>query len=294
MYNRLYGYIRSLIDRIECNFVDVPTTDGRYKSGFKAVCQSPSRWYLTGFLVPTEANEEQRCDPTSDDELDQAEPVSIEDDKTPEKPAARRSYYPSSMGLSLLVPAGSSELTAVVRYGDYSQVPPETGQTGPSTWRRTPREETVELSVGDQLPGNGAVAVPNSRGVDLVWSIRGVPDVDVAGGLPKGTCCLSLFVVNRRKAAPDEVRDEGFIFQVELEVRAARGFIARPNLHSLESEDLDERVNDLQYRHVCEISVGHSVATEAESERVGERKACRVVRTCWLPTTSAYCISASY
>jgi hypothetical protein len=32
--------IRSLIDRIECNFVDVPTTDGRYKSGFKAVCGS--------------------------------------------------------------------------------------------------------------------------------------------------------------------------------------------------------------------------------------------------------------
>jgi DNA invertase Pin-like site-specific DNA recombinase len=32
--------IRSLIDRIECNFVDVPTTDGRYKSGVKAVCQS--------------------------------------------------------------------------------------------------------------------------------------------------------------------------------------------------------------------------------------------------------------
>ena len=32
--------IRRLIERIECNFVDVPTTDGRYKSGFKAVCQS--------------------------------------------------------------------------------------------------------------------------------------------------------------------------------------------------------------------------------------------------------------
>lgn len=32
--------IRSLIDRIDCNVVDVPTTDERYKSGFKAVCQS--------------------------------------------------------------------------------------------------------------------------------------------------------------------------------------------------------------------------------------------------------------
>ena len=32
--------IRSLIDRIECHFTNEPTTDGRHKSGFKAVCQS--------------------------------------------------------------------------------------------------------------------------------------------------------------------------------------------------------------------------------------------------------------
>jgi hypothetical protein len=32
--------IRSLIDRIECHFTDEPTTDGRYKSGFKSVCRS--------------------------------------------------------------------------------------------------------------------------------------------------------------------------------------------------------------------------------------------------------------
>lgn len=34
--------------------------------------QRPSRWYLTGFLAPTDADEGQRYDPTSSDELDQA------------------------------------------------------------------------------------------------------------------------------------------------------------------------------------------------------------------------------
>ena len=32
--------------------------------------QSPSRWYLTGFLVPLEAGEAQRTDETADDTLD--------------------------------------------------------------------------------------------------------------------------------------------------------------------------------------------------------------------------------
>ena len=32
--------IRRLIDRIDCHWVEVPTTDGRYKTGFKTVCQS--------------------------------------------------------------------------------------------------------------------------------------------------------------------------------------------------------------------------------------------------------------
>ena len=34
--------------------------------------QAPSRWYLTGFLVPLGAKAEQRTDETADDDLDQA------------------------------------------------------------------------------------------------------------------------------------------------------------------------------------------------------------------------------
>ena len=97
------------------------------------------------------------------------------------------------------------------------------------------------------------------------------------GGLPKGTRSLSLFLVNRRDPAPDEKRDEAFAFQAELEVECDAGFVPRPNLRSLESDEWDERLADLQYRDACEFAVGHSVATEvAQSEG-----RCRRVRTCW-------------
>ncbi len=252
--------------------------------------QSPSRWYLTGFLVPTDADEGQRCDPTSNDELDQAaEPAGIDDDDSPEKPAARRSYLPSSMGMSVLVPATLHDVQAVVRYGEYLRVEPSEGASGPLHWKRIPREEVVSVAIGNESTSQGIVPVPNSRGVELVWSVRAVPDGNLDGGLPKGTRCLSLFVVNRRKASPDEVRDEGFIFQVELEVQSDMSFIARPNLRSLESDDWDERVADLQYRHCFEFSVGHSVATES----VVEDDQCRTVRTCWLPTAEVEKVAPS-
>ena len=65
--------------------------------------------------------------------------------------------------------------------------------------------------------------------------------------------------------------------------------VARPNLRSLESDDWDERVADLQYRHCFEFSVGHSVATES----VVEDGQCRTVRTCWLPTAEVEKVAPS-
>ena len=278
---------RSLVDALQ---IDLIGPVGALGDHAEILPQSPSRWYLTGFLVPTEADEGQRCDPTSNDELDQAaEPAGIDDDDSPEKPAARRSYLPSSMGVSVLVPATLHDVQAVVRYGEYLRVEPSEGASGPLHWKRIPREEVVSVAIGKESTSQGIVPVPNSRGVELVWSMRAVPDGDLDGGLPKGTRCLSLFVVNRRKASPDEVRDEGFIFQVELEVQSDTSFIARPNLRSLESDDWDERVADLQYRHCFEFSVGHSVATES----VIEDGQCRTVRTCWLPTAEVEKVAPS-
>lgn len=247
----------------------------------EALFQPPSRWYLTGFLVPTEADESQRSDPTSVDELDQAaEPAGIDDNETPEPAAARRSYLPSSMGLSLLIPKGTNQLTATVRYGDYTRFEKEEGEEGPAVeWRRIAREETLALDLGDTIPSSGTNQVPNGRGLEVVWSLRGIPDTGKVGGLPAGTRSVSIFLVNRRVPSPDEVSDEAFVFQAELELASENPLIARPNLRSLESNDWDERVADLQYRENCEFSVGHAVSTAA----IVDDGECRRVKTCWIP-----------
>lgn len=267
-----------LIDALRLDLVGPMGTLGTPN---ESLPQAPSRWYLTGFLVPTEADESQRSDPTSVDELDQAaEPAGVDDSETPEPAAARRSYLPSSMGVSILIPKGTDKLTATIRYGDYIRVEKEEGEEGPPVeWRRIPREETLTLELGNKIPGSGKVNVPNSRGVELVWSLRGVPDTGIIGGLPDGTRSLSVFVVNKRVPSSDEKSDEAFIFQAELELASDKPLVARPNLRSLESNDWDERVADLQYRDNCEFSVGHSVSTAA----IIDDCECRTVKTCWIP-----------
>lgn len=72
--------------------------------------QAPSRWYLTGFLVPIDADEKQKQDVDVDDEIDTANDQKGADDAVvPEPAAARRAVFPSSMGLSVLVPAAAKE-----------------------------------------------------------------------------------------------------------------------------------------------------------------------------------------
>ena len=104
-----------LVDALRLDLIG-PT--GSLGTPDETLFQAPARWYLTGFLVPTDADEGQRVDPTSDDDVDQTPPVaSIDENEAPEK-AATRSFLPSSMGLSIPLPKAASQLTATVRYGD--------------------------------------------------------------------------------------------------------------------------------------------------------------------------------
>jgi hypothetical protein len=183
------------------------------------------------------------------------------------------------MGLSVLLSAETEALEATVRYGLYVQPDDEPQPATSLPWQRIQQEKTVSLTLGRKCPNQSVVSVPDSGGVELVWSLRGVPDVGAESGLPSGTRSLSVFVVNRRRPGSDEERDLGFIFQVELELRSDDSFVARPNLHSAHSDDWDERVADLQYRDAFEFSVGHNVATEA----IVASGQCHMVRTCWLP-----------
>ncbi|MFN9246357.1 MAG: helicase, partial [Planctomycetota bacterium] len=209
-----------------------------------------------------------------------AEPVEIDEATGGDKPATRVTRLSSSMGLSVLLDPATTAIEVEVRYGEYTYLPKsETNEQ--ACWARQPRAATVRLSLGTRTPNHGTSEVPDSGGVEIAWSLRRTPELSEASGLPKGTRSLSVFVVNRRKPAASEVADQSSMFQVELTLRTAEPLVPRPNLQHLKSQDLDERVADLQYRDACEYSVGHSVATMAERDEAGS---CRLVRTTWLPT----------
>ena len=64
----------------------------------------PSNWYLTGFLIPVDAPEEQAADADGDDDFDDVpEAEGPGEESTDDRVAAKKAYFPSSMGLSTLV-----------------------------------------------------------------------------------------------------------------------------------------------------------------------------------------------
>jgi hypothetical protein len=257
--------------------------------------QAPSRWYLTGFLVPYEAPAEQREDEQGQEQLDlSGASGATDDDETPEPASARRAFFPSSIGLSVLTPVFAHTMTAVVEWGDYRYLPAEKrdeggsaegkggeGSGSPDRWVREQRRAEVELTIGEA--GKPVqTEVPGSGGLRVYTSVRAVT-ADLGGeeALPKGTRSVSVFLVNHREPAAAEVKDEAFVFQVRLTLRLETSFVPRPNLRGLLADEWDEQVADLQYRDAYEYAVGHGVAAEACLSGAAE---CHEVATTWLPT----------
>ena len=96
---------QELVDTIRLDLIG-PDNDHTFAN--ELLPEPPTRWYLTGFLVPTDAPIAQRFDETSPEEIDSpAEAAGLDDATDPDHQAAsaanRRSLLPSSMGLSVLV-----------------------------------------------------------------------------------------------------------------------------------------------------------------------------------------------
>ena len=269
----------------------------------------PSNWYLTGFLVPREAPEGQRADADADDDFDGdvAGDTGLGDDSTEERRAAKRGFFPSSMGLSFLVAEGVDELDLTVCWGDYRFVqdgvhddrdadgasdtagPPGSTEStehdagaasegkASTWWQRTPREETFPVVLSADGPHESCV--PDSGGLRLYAVARPVNAATLAGRIPPATRSVSVFLVNERTPAAERSRDEAFAFQAMLEVRSAVPFVPRPDPRGVSGDDPDERVADLHYADTPEYAAGHGVA--ADWELVDG--ACRLLRTSWIP-----------
>ena len=306
------------VELTEALRLDLVGPDNAHVFAGELLPEAPTRWYLTGFLVPRDAPDAQRLDPESADEIDSGAQAPGDDDAPPDRAAAGKSYLPASMGLSVLVPDGIDSLDATVCWGDYhaEELPPRSQAALPAPpepeppepepmadqvqepaadgspapprkrfgYRRTPREAVVAIPLPAVNGPPVSLDVPASRGLRLVVTCRAVPN---SPRLAAGTRSVSVFLVNER--APDaEHGYRGICFQAGLVLRCALPFVARPDLRGTLSgnganalvDERDEQIGDLQYRDVFEYAVGHGVAADARLDEAGR---CFEVRSNWLP-----------
>ena len=259
--------------------------------------QAPSRWYLTGFLVPSDAPVEQRAQ-DDEEELDEpAEQTYASDDSSmPERGSGKRNFLPSSIGLNVIVDNATERLDADVTWGDYvpdvedstaANPEPESGgdeaNTAPrmryTPWERKPRRESVSIALSEVQNGTvESFLLPGNAGLEIACLARPTTIRTASGDIEARA--ISLFLVNRRTPVETPGRqDAAYVFQVEMAVKGDRPFVPQPNPHGLDSKDWDERLSDLHFRDVSEYAVGYNVSTSAEVED----GVCRHVETEWMP-----------
>ena len=275
----------TLVDALNLDLVGPTPDDAAHAE--EIIRQAPSKWYLTGFLAPFGAPSDLRSDDDADDDLPEEVTASDagEDSKNPDKPAARKALFPSSMGLSCLLSGKTTTLEAHVSWGDYIPLDPpeeesEEGQ-GQSKrkkkseyWQRVPQQTILSVPV-EESPEPVAIDIPGGSGLNVVVTCRPVPD----DRFPFGTKAISVFLVNYRQVASGE-RDATFAFQTCLRLRCTEGFVPRPDPRGVSTDDWDEAVAALQYRDDYEFAVGHNVSALALDPQ-GRR--CTEVCTTWIP-----------
>ncbi len=243
----------------------------------------PSRWYLTGFLMPLGAPERQKSR-DAQEEMDTAEEGGADDGDTPDRGPARPRYLPSSMGMSLLVEPGTEVLRVTARWGDYRfEEPVEENGGGNSgggkdlRWRREQREVTCDVPLEPGPP----IQLPDTDGLEIARHIRQTRVRGESGD--RRVIAVSLFLVNRRAPSLEPGReDEAMAFQAELEVESTTPIVARIDLSGRDGDDIDARIADLHYRDIVDWAVGHNVSVAAEVSPDGGT--CHSARTCWLPS----------
>ena len=239
----------------------------------------PSNWYLTGFLIPSGSAADTSADADENDDMEGEVPESegLAEETMEERKAAKKSYFPSSMGLSFLVPGETDSLEVTASWGDYEPVKIEDEEDEKSVWQRTPRLEKVTLKL-TEAEDPVVCDVPESGGLQLHVVQRKVVAQNLEEHIPPGTRSVSVFLVNNRAPLETDV-DRAYVFQPELKVGGGRPFVPRPDLRGTRANQWDDRVADLHYADTPSYATGHGVSSDWEILD----GACRLLRTAWIP-----------
>ena len=240
----------------------------------------PSGWYITGFLVPAGTPIEDAAAAEADDHIDEVPDSSgLTEESAEDRPAAKKGYFPSSMGLSFLVPHESQSLNVTIRWGDYEyEHDAATTEEGKSidVWAREPHAVDLHLRIAENA--SRTEDIPDSRGLELHVVDHRI-STDGFADIPPGSRSVSLFLVNKRRYGAD-APDTTYAFQVELEVRSESQFVPQLDPRGAVAEDWDERVADLHYADTPAYATGHGVSAEWDCFD----SVCRVLRTAWIPS----------
>ncbi len=240
----------------------------------------PSNWYLTGFLIPMGTPPEESSDVDEDDDVDVVpETAGLAEESNDERKAAKKGFFPSSMGLSFLVPKEATGVVVTVRWGDYrlNEIQGIDGKPI-SVWQRQACEGAVPVT----LSGTKDVLVrnlPSSGGLQFHLIERLISAADLGGQIPPGTRSVSVFLVNHRKPDGDKP-DLAYVFQAEIEVYCDYPFVPRPDLRGAQAAEWDEQVADLHYADTPEYATGHGVSAEWDCLD----GSCRLLRSAWIPS----------
>lgn len=240
----------------------------------------PSNWYLSGFLIPLGTPPEKSADADEDDDVDVIpESAGLAEESNDERKAAKKGFFPSSMGLSFLVPKEAHSISVFVRWGDYTPTEIESAESKPvSVWQRQAHEEMVAFAL---TGSNDSVVhdVPASGGLQFHIVERLISSGDVDQRIAQGTRSVSVFLVNHRAPNKDNP-DLAYVFQAEIEVRGDNPFVPRPDLRSAQAAEWDDRVADLHYADTPEYATGHGVSVEWEIVD----GVCRLLCSAWIPS----------
>jgi len=245
----------------------------------------PSSWYLTGFLIPSgtllaKDAAQKSADADENEEVEEIpQSAGVAEESSEDRKAAKKGFYPSSIGLSFLVQKETTTITVKVRWGDYviAETPGDDGKPI-SVWQRKPNEVAMNVELrGSRDPVK--LSVPGSNGLQLQIIERLISTDDVSDHIPSGTRSVSIFLVNNREVKEID-SDLTYAFQAQIEVHCKEGFVPRPDLRGLKiKDDWDEQVGDLHYADTPEYGTGHGVSTEWD---ISEK--CHILRTEWIPS----------
>lgn len=246
--------------------------DEKYLS--EMLTESPMFYYLTGFLVPH--GSKVKVDVEEDETSVNAGDVDDDSSGGEEESKVHIRRYSSSIGLSFLVSKSSKILNVKCSWGEYVAFK-KNEDDKKDLWKRNHKEKIISI----QIPTSGHKSEVVDNGIELMVTVKPLNlSTDYNGLLPEGTKSVSCFLVNKKQMPAGVDPVESFLFQAEMEIENQNGFIPRPNLRALESNDPDDCIADLQFANVHEYATGHGVAAHFFTEN----NTCKKIKTTWIPS----------